>query len=287
MDPSQKVVITAALTGVAANRAQCPAIPYTPVEIAEEARRAFEAGATVAHIHAREDDGAPSFRKERYAEILAEVKARSPIAINFSTGAIGVPLEDRIAHIRESKPEIGALNMGSMNYAKFSPKRKEFIFDFVFQNPFSDIVTFLTAMNGAGVKPELECFDLGHIGNTAPLIDMGLLRPPLQFSLIMGVLGGVPPTTRNLCAMVENLPEGAQWETIGISHAQWRLLAAALTMGGNIRVGLEDNFYLPSGEMAKSNGDLAAAGAKLVRELGREVAGVDETRELLALGPRK
>jgi uncharacterized protein (DUF849 family) len=281
----QKTVITCALTGVAANRAQCPAIPYTPVEIAEEARRAFEAGATVAHIHAREDDGAPSFRKERYAEIMAECRARSPIVINFSTGAIGVPMEDRIAHIRDLKPEVGALNMGSMNYAKFSPKRKEFVFDFVFQNPFSDIVGFLTAMNGAGVKPELECFDLGHIGNTAPLIEMGLLRPPLQFSLIMGVLGGVPATTRNLVAMVENLPDGAAWEVIGISHAQWRLLAAALTMGGNIRVGLEDNFYLPSGEMAKSNGDLAAAASKLARDLGREPATVAETREILKLRP--
>jgi uncharacterized protein (DUF849 family) len=281
-----KVVITCALTGVAANRAQCAAIPYTPAEIGEEARRAFEAGATVAHIHAREDDGAPSFRKERYAEIMAEAKARSPIVINFSTGAIGIPMEDRIAHIRDLKPEIGALNMGSMNYAKFSPKRKEFVFDYVFQNPFADIVGFLTAMNAAGVKPELECFDLGHIGNTAPLIEMGLLRAPLQFSLILGVLGGAPPTTRNLVAMVENLPARAAWEVIGISHPQWRLLAAGLTLGGNIRAGLEDNFYLPDGSMARSNGDLVAAAAKLARELGREPASIAEAREMLQLGPK-
>jgi 3-keto-5-aminohexanoate cleavage enzyme len=283
MDPSNKVVITCALTGIAANRTQCQGIPYTPVEIAEEARRAFEAGATVAHIHAREDDGAPSFRKERYAEIMTECRARSPIIINFSTGAIGIPMEDRVAHIRDLKPEIGALNMGSMNYAKFSAKRKEFIFDFVFQNPFKDIIFLLEQMKLGGVKAELECFDLGHIGNTAPLIEMGLLRPPYQFSLIMGVLGGIPPTTRNLCAMVENLPAGAVWEVIGISHVQWRLLAAGLTMGGNIRVGLEDNFYLPGGEMAKSNGDLAAAAAKLTRELGREVASIDEAREMLSI----
>jgi 3-keto-5-aminohexanoate cleavage enzyme len=281
-----KVVITVALTGVAANRAQCPAIPYTPAEIGEEARRAFEAGATVAHIHAREDDGAPSFRKERYAEIMTECRARSPIAINFSTGAIGIPMEDRVAHIRDLRPEIGALNMGSMNYAKFSAKRREFIFDFVFQNPFKDIVFLLEQMKLGGVKPELECFDLGHIGNTAPLIEMGLLRPPLQFSLILGVLGGAPPTTRNLVAMVENLPPGSAWEVIGISHPQWRLLAAALGMGGNIRVGLEDNFYLPSGEMAKSNGDLVAAAAKMARDLGRQPASIDDTREILALGGR-
>ena len=127
-------------------------------------------------------------------------------------------MEDRVAHIRDLRPEIGALNMGSMNYAKFSPKRREFIFDFVFQNPFKDIVFLLEQMKLGGVKPELECFDLGHIGNTAPLIDMGLLRPPLQFSLILGVLGGTPATTRNIVAMVENLPAGAQWEV----PAAWR-----------------------------------------------------------------
>src|SRR5438105_7812815 len=192
-----KVVLTCALTGIAANRAQCAAIPYTPAEIGEEARRAHEVGAAVAHIHAREDDGAPSFRKERYAEIMAEVRARSPIIINFSTGAIGIPMEDRVAHIRDLRPEIGALNMGSMNYAKYSAKRKEFVFDFVFQNPFKDIIYLLREMQAGGVKPELACFDLGHVGSAAPLIDMGLLRPPLQFSLIMGVLGGVPPTVRN------------------------------------------------------------------------------------------
>jgi uncharacterized protein (DUF849 family) len=279
----EKVVITAALTGVAANRAQCAAIPYTPIEIAEEARRAYEAGAAVVHIHAREDDGLPSFRKERYAEILSETRARCPVILNFSTGAIGVPMEERVAHIRDLRPEIGALNMGSMNYAKYSPKRKEFVFDFVFQNPFKDIVYLLQQMQAGGVRPELECFDLGHIGNTAPLLDMGLLREPLQFSLVMGVLGGVPPTTRNLVAMVENLPEGALWEVIGISHVQWRLVAAALTMGGNIRVGLEDNFYLPSGEMARSNGDLVAAAAKLAKEMGREVVQGDSAREVLRL----
>jgi 3-keto-5-aminohexanoate cleavage enzyme len=281
---AEKTVITCALTGVAANRAQCEAIPYTPAEIGEEARRAYEAGAAVVHIHAREDDGSPSFRKERYAEIMTEVRARCPIILNFSTGAIGIPMEDRVAHIRDLRPEIGALNMGSMNYAKFSPKRKEFVFDFVFQNPFKDIIFLLEQMKAGGVKPELECFDLGHIGNAAPLVEMGLLAPPLQFSLILGVLGGAPPTTRNLVAMVENLPAGSAWEVIGISHLQWRLVAAALTMGGNIRVGLEDNFYLPGGEMARSNGDLVAAAAKLARGLGREPASVDDARAMLGLG---
>ena len=165
------VVISAALTGVLATRDQCPAIPYTPREIAEEAKRAADAGAAIVHIHARTPEGGPEWRVETFAEILSEVRSRSDVIVNFSTGAIGVPVEQRIAHIRELMPEIGALNMGSMNYAIYSEKKKVFYHDHVFANPFKDIQFFLEAMNEAGVRPELECFDAGHIGNTAPLID--------------------------------------------------------------------------------------------------------------------
>ena len=276
-------VITAALTGVLATREQCPAIPYTPVEIAEEARRAADAGASIVHIHARTPDGGPEWRVETFAEILSEVRARSDVIVNFSTGAIGIPVEQRIAHIRDLKPEIGALNMGSMNYAIYSAKKKTFYHDHVFANPFKDIQFFLEAMNGAGVRPELECFDTGHIANTAPLIDMGILRPPYQFSLIMGVLGGIPGTTRHLVNQVDTLPEGSIWQVIGIGVRQWALAASAVTMGGNVRVGLEDNFYIDEGRMAKSNGELVEKAARLVRDLGREVASIGESRKILCL----
>jgi len=277
------VVISAALTGVLATRDQCPAIPYTPVEIAEEAKRAADAGAAIVHIHARTPEGGLEWRVETFAEILSEVRSRSDVIVNFSTGAIGVPVEERIAHIRELKPEIGALNMGSMNYAIYSEKKKVFYHDHVFANPFKDIQFFLEAMNEAGVRPELECFDAGHIGNTAPLIDMGVLRPPYQFSLIMGVLGGIPGTTRNLTNQVESLPEGSHWQVIGIGLNQWALAAAAITMGGNVRVGLEDNFYVEEGRMAKSNGELVEKAARLARDLGRPVASIDEARTILCL----
>jgi 3-keto-5-aminohexanoate cleavage enzyme len=277
-------VITCAISGVAANRDQCPAIPYTPEEYAAEARRARDAGASVIHIHARNPDGTPSYRVEEYRAITQAILAEAPdLIINYSTGAVGIPIQDRVHQITALKPELGALNMGSMNYAKYSKKRKSLIFDFVFANPFSDIIYLLEQMNSAAVKPECECFDTGHIGNVMPLIDMGLIATPIQFSLILGVLGGAPADARTLAHMASLLPEPNTWEVIGISRDQWMLVAAAASLGGNVRVGLEDNFYLPEGEMASSNGDLIEAAARLVELAGRAVAEPAEARHLLAL----
>lgn len=281
-----KVVITAALTGVLATREQCPYIPYTPEEIAEEGRRAVEAGAAILHIHARQDNGAPAFDIETYRRIYEAVRAKTPdVIINFSTGAVGIPREERIHHIKALKPDMAALNMGSMNYAIYSPKTKQFYFDFVFQNPFADIQYFLTCMKEAGTLPEMEAFDCGHIHNATPFIDMGLLKPPYVFSFVMGVLGGIPATVENLLHQARNVPPGAHWQVIGIGRKQWALVAGALTLGGHIRVGLEDNFYLPEGPMAKSNGELVEAAVHFARALGREPASIAETRQMLQLPP--
>ncbi len=276
-------VISAALTGVLATREQCPAIPYTPREIGEEAARAAGEGAAIVHIHARTPSGGPDWSVETFAAIFDAVTARTDVIVNFSTGAVGIPADERIAHIRELKPEMAALNMGSMNYAIYSAKKKTFHHDHVFANPFSDIQFFLEEMNKAGVRPEMECFDAGHIGNTRPLIDIGVLRKPYQFSLIMGVLGGIPGTTRQLVNQVDSLPAGSHWQVIGIGLNQWPMVAAGITMGGNVRVGLEDNFYLEEGKMAKSNGELVAKAARLCRELGGEVASPAEARRQLEL----
>ncbi|MGI8609718.1 MAG: 3-keto-5-aminohexanoate cleavage protein [Candidatus Dormibacteria bacterium] len=278
-----RVIITAALTGALTTRKQCEYIPYTPVEIAEEAKRCADAGCAVVHIHAREDDGLPSFKVSKYAEIMAEIRERTDIIINFSTGAVGIPMEDRVGHIARLRPEIGALNMGSMNYAIYSKSKKQFYFDFVFSNPFKDIAYLLEKMNGSGVKPELECFDNGHIGNTRPLLDQGILRTPMDFSLVMGVLGGIPSTTRALLFQAESLPPGSTWKLVGISQDQWPLLAATLTIGGNVRVGLEDNFYLPSGERAKGSSFLVEKAAAMSADAGRPVATISEARQMLGL----
>lgn len=281
MDPC---VITCAISGVAANRDQCPAIPYTPEEYAAEAARAYDSGASVVHIHARHPDGRPSLRVQEYRDITRAVLEAAPeLIVNYSTGAVGVAMKERVRHITALRPELGALNMGSMNYAKYSSSRKSLVFDLVFSNPFSDIMFLLQSMRSAGVKPECECFDTGHIGNVAPLLDMGLLAPPVQFSLILGVLGGAPADARTLAHMAALLPEASTWEVIGVGRGQWPLVAAATALGGNVRVGLEDNFYLASGEMASSNGDLVAAAARIVELSGRSVASPSEARALLRL----
>jgi uncharacterized protein (DUF849 family) len=282
------VVITCSISGALANRDQCPAIPYTPEEYAAEARRIVDEGATMVHIHARTPDGTPSYEVEDFRAITEAIKAEvgDALIINYSTGALGVSVEKRLAYLRELRPDVAALNMGSMNYAKYSRKRKAFVFNTVFTNPFDEIIEFINAMNELGIKPEHECFDLGHVGSLAPLVDMGVLHEPLHVDFVMGVVGGVPPTARNLAAMADNVPAASHWGVIGISREQWMLVNAALTLGGSIRVGLEDNFYLPDGTMARSNGDLIAKAREMTVNAGRRPATVDEARKLLALPGR-
>jgi 3-keto-5-aminohexanoate cleavage enzyme len=273
-------IITCSISGAVANREQCPAIPYTPEEYAEEARRAVDEGAAMIHIHARTPEGVPSYEIEDFRAITEAI-----------LGAVDdVPVEKRIAYLRELRPDVAALNMGSMNYAKYSSRRNEFVFKTVFENSFDTIIEFLEAMRELAIRPEHECFDSGHVANLDPLIEMGLLEEPLQISCVMGVTGGIRPTPRNLAHMADQVPGGPEgpnnWGVIGISRDQWRLVAAAAALGGNVRVGLEDNFYLPDGEMARSNGDLIARARRIVEDTGRRAATVDEARELLG-APRR
>ena len=285
---AQPVIITNSISGAVANREQCPAIPYTPEEYGAEARRAVEEGAVMIHIHARTPDGAPSYEIEDFQAIADAILGEAgDVIVNFSTGAIGVPVDTRVAYLRACRPEVAALNMGSMNYAKYSRSRKDFVFQAVFANPFEEIVELLEAMNELAIKPEHECFDTGHVASLAPLLDMGVLRAPLHADFVMGVLGGVPATPRHLEAMVEALPPGEHhWGVIGIGRVQWTMVAAALTQGGSVRVGLEDNFHLPEGEVARSNGDLVARARRMTTDVGRRPATVDEARALLHLPAR-
>jgi len=282
------VVITCSISGAIANREQCPAIPYTPEEYAAEARRIVDEGGVMIHIHARKVDGTPSYEVEDFQAISDAIRAEvgDAVIINFSTGTIGVPVAKRIEYLRACLPEVAALNMGSMNYAKYSRARKTFVFNMVFANPFEEIIELLEAMNELGIKPEHECFDVGHVGSLAPLIDMGVLREPLHVDCVMGVVGGIPPSAANLAAMVANIPAGSHWGVIGISRDQWMLVAAALTQGGSIRVGLEDNLYLPDGTMARSNGELIAKARQMTEDMGRRPASVEEARAMLALSAR-
>ncbi|MCK9250137.1 MAG: 3-keto-5-aminohexanoate cleavage protein [Solirubrobacteraceae bacterium] len=298
MSPDHPAVLTCSISGSLADRDQCPAIPYTPAEYAAEARRIVDEGGVHIHIHARTPDGRPSHEIEDFAAIQQAIRDEVGDAaiINFSTGTIGVPVEKRIAYLEACRPEVAALNMGSMNYAKYSARRKEFVFQTIFPNPFDEIVALLRAMRDLGIKPEHECFDVGHVGNLAPLIDMGLLEGPLHADFVMGVTGGIPPTARNLAAMADNLADvgaalpsatgGHHWGVIGISRVQWPMVAAALALGGSVRVGLEDNFYLPDGTMARSNGDLVAKARQMIEDAGRRPATAQEARAALGIPQR-
>jgi len=280
----KKIIITAALTGGATNRSHCPAIPYTPVELGEEALRAVNAGAAAVHIHAREDNGVPSWRPEVFSAITREVRERCPdVIINFSTGAIGLSVEERTAHLPITKPEMAAFNMGSMNYAIYSKRQKRFHWNAVFENSFETMQAIVQRMRDNDIVPEMECFDTGHIRNAEPLRDMGLIPDNATYSLVMGVLGGIPATPENLIHQIKQVPEGAIWQSIIISREQWKLDSLAALMGGNIRVGLEDNFYLPNGEMAKSNGELVDQAVAIAQIMGREVASCEEAREMFGL----
>lgn len=285
MSLDDPVIITCSISGAVANREQCPAIPYTPEDYAAEARRAVDEGAAMLHIHARKPDGTPSHDIEDFAAIVEAIQAEvDDVIINLSTGTIGVPLEQRIAYLEAVRPDIAALNMGSMNYAKYSARRRDFVFQAVFENSFETITTLVRAMNELGIKPEHECFDSGHVANLDPLLDMGMLTPPLQVSCVMGVTGGIRPTAKNLAHMSEQIPDVPhEWGVIGISRRQWALLSAAVGLGGNVRAGVEDNFYLPDGSMAGSNGDLIAAARGIVESAGRRAATVAEARERLAV----
>ena len=286
MGVEDPVVITCAISGAIANRDQCPAIPYTPEEYGAEARRIVDEGGVHIHIHARTPDGAPSYEVEDFLAIRDAIRAEvgDSAIINFSTGTVGVPVAKRIAYLEAGRPEVAALNMGSMNYAKYSRSRRDFVFKFVFANPFEEIIELLEAMRRLGIKPEHECFDVGHVGSLAPLVDMGLLEAPLHADFVMGVVGGIPATARNVAAMADNMPSGRHhWGVIGIGREQWMLVAAALTLGGSIRVGLEDNFYLPDGAMARSNGDLVAKARQMAEDAGRRPATVEEARTLLGI----
>jgi 3-keto-5-aminohexanoate cleavage enzyme len=286
MSLDDPVVICCAISGSLADREQCPAIPYRPDEYAAEARRIVDAGGVHIHIHARRPDGTPSYEVEDFAAIHDAIRAEVGDAaiLNFSTGTVGVSVEKRIAYLAAVRPEVAAVNMGSMNYAKYSTRNKRFAFSMVFENPIEEILELLAAMRELAIKPEHECFDLGHVGTLGPLLEMGALTGPLHVDFVMGVLGGAAPTARNLATMVDNLPPGAHhWGVIGISRPQWTMIAAGLSLGGSIRVGLEDNLYLPGGTMARSNGELVDNARRMTEAAGRRPATVSEARRLLGI----
>jgi 3-keto-5-aminohexanoate cleavage enzyme len=274
----EKLVITVAPTGSVPRKKDTPHVPVTPDEIAETADRCEEAGASVIHVHCRDEDERPTSRYEVFQEAVEKIRKRTNLIVMTSTSGIaGQTDEDRAAPLR-TRPEMGSLTTGSLNFAGRKPS-------VVYVNTIETVRFLAKTMLDLGIKPELEAFDVGFIQQGLKLLEAGLVKEPLHFQLVMGVDGGIPATIENLVHMRNALPAGATYVVAGMSRMQLPMTTHAILMGGHVRVGLEDNLYLKKGVLAR-NEELVARARHLAEDLQREVATPDEARRIMGLGPR-
>lgn len=269
----EPVIITAALVGAELTRENTPYLPLTPEEIAAEARACYEAGAAMVHVHARDQNGAPSQNIEDFRKILEAIRAQAPeLILQVSTGgAVWMSAEERLQPLA-LQPDMASLNTGTLNFGEE-----------VFSNPMPMVRQFARAMQERGIRPELEVYDTGMIPSALRLLKEGLLSEPLHFDLVLGVPGGAAGTIKNLLHMVESLPPNCTWTASGIGAAQLPITTAAILLGGHVRVGLEDNIYYRRGELTQGNAPLVARAARLARELERPLASPAEARRILHL----
>ncbi len=269
----EKLVITAALTGAEVTREQQPALPITPDEIAVAAEACHQAGASIVHVHARRPDGTPTQDKAVYAEIIEKVRARCDIIVQVSTGgAVGMTAAERMQPL-ELKPEMATLSMGSVNFGSD-----------VFMNLPTDMEIFVRAMQAHGVKPEFEIFDSGMLTALQRWLKKGIVSGPVHCDFVLGVPGAMAGTAESLMFLRSQLPPDATWTAAGIGSAQLPLGVLAITLGGHVRTGFEDNVYYRKGELASSNAQLVARLVRISHELGRAVATPAEARALLGIG---
>ncbi len=294
-----KAILTCALTGVLTDPKDHP-VPVTPSEMAEEARRAYDAGAAMVHVHFRRQEPGmgrfPSWDPDVAGAITDAIRARCPgILINMSTGVVGADLSGPLACLARVRPEMAALNAGSLNYLRtrsggaavdgVKPRPVWAWPPMVFDNSVDKISTFAKAMNDLGTVPECECFDTGIVRSVAMFEEVGILPPPVHISLVMGVGSGMPCKAEWLPLLIAEMPKRAHFQTIAIGRAEvWPVHRRTAELGGHLRTGLEDTFYLPNGDKATSNGQLVEALAQVARECGRAIATPDEARALIAHG---
>ncbi len=285
---SDVAIVTCALNGVLTDPSRF-AIPVTPAEMAAEARRAQEAGAAVVHVHFRDQRPGlghlPTWDPAVCAEIVDAIRAACPgLLINQSTGVVGPDISGPLAVMARARPEIAAMNAGSLNYLRTRRDGKWAWPPMLFDNPVDKIERFLAAMYAQGVVPECECFDTGIVRSVGMLREVGLLKDPLHVSFVMGVASGMPARPEWLPLLIDELPEGAHFQTIAIGREEvWALHRATAAQGGHVRTGLEDTFYLPDGRRAESNGALIEALVDVVRQSGREPATPAQARALFGL----
>lgn len=297
----EKTVITAAITGSIHTPTMSPYLPVTPGQIADEAVRAFDAGAAVCHIHARNPEtGMPASDVNLYKEIITRIKSRCNMAICITSGGgIGMTAEQRLAAVSAFKPELASFNAGSVNFALFHAldRYKDFKFewegkylamteDFIFPNTFKSMREFARIFRENDTKPEFEVYDSGMINNIAFMLEKGQVKTPVYVQFVMGVLGGITPSPENLLFLVDyarRLIGDFEFSVCVAGRAQFPICTQSLLLGGNVRVGLEDNLYLDKGVMAKSSGEQVAKIARIAKELGIEPATPDEARKILGL----
>ncbi len=290
---SNKVVLTCALTGVLTDPTQHQ-VPVTPVEMAKEARRAFDAGASIVHLHFRQQEPGmgrfPSWDSQVAFDICAAIRAEVPqLILNLSTGVVGADISGPLSCLERVRPEMAALNAGSLNYLKLRSNDDWAWPPMVFDNAVEKIEAFSQAMKRLDIVPECECFDTGIVRSIGLFVRRKLVPNPPHISLVMGVESGMPNKAEWLPLLVQEMPKNSHWQVIAIGRQEvWPLHRRTAELGGNLRTGLEDTFYLPDGVKASSNGELIEALARTARSAGRVVASPEEARHLLfGLGKEK
>ncbi len=270
----EKLIITAAISGAEVTKEQNPAIPYTVEEIGREAESAYKAGASIIHLHVREDDGTPTQDKDRFKLCMDEIKRRCPdVIIQPSTGgAVGMTDEERLQPT-ELSPEMATLDCGTLNFGG----------DEIFVNTENTIKNFGRIMIERDIKPEIEVFDKGMIDYAIRFEKQGFIKKPMHFDFVLGVQ--MAATARDLAFMVDSIPAGSTWTAAAIGRNQFLIAAITIAMGGHVRVGFEDNTYISKGVLAKSNGEMVEKVVRIAKELGREIASPKEAREILGLKP--
>lgn len=285
MKKNSKVIITAALAGAGTYKNNNPSVPYTPSEFAEEANKAYRAGAAIVHIHGRRDDGWPTAEIDRIREICDAVKQKTPeLVINLSSAAgIGSSAEARLAQVIAIKPEVASLNTNSMNFSYLNRKTGEIIYDSVFTNTFKMIQEFGSAMERDGIKPEIEIYDIGGMDNILLLKKQGFFSNPMIFSLVWGVAGGASFRPSVFEALLHSMPEGAIFSSCGVGIEQYKAITQSCILGGHMRVGLEDNVKMPNGDLAKGSWEQVEVAVRIAEALGREAATPDEARVIFGI----
>ena len=287
-DMSKPVIITAALSGAATMKNQIPSVPYTPAEFAEEAYKCWKAGAAMVHVHAREEGGMATHEHARIRATYDAIRQKCPELIVNLTSAVGMgkTAEQRLSQILAIKPEMASLNTNTMNFGIVDRKTGKIFIDYVFENTFTMLQDFGKAMEENGVKPEIECYDIGGLDNAMLIGKQGIFTDPINFNFVWGVAGGQQFRAESFIAMMNALPAKANFTTCGVGTDEFPCIMQSCLLGGHMRVGLEDNIKMPNGDLAKGSYELVEVAVSVANSIGRPVATTDEARLIMGLKKR-